>query len=199
MKPESEEVNQQLSEPVIDEDFVKPLCCCYYSLTKIDFFVFISIWDLVFGILNLFSDQRSQNIFSVLIIVCVVMSYISYRENKSIGNCMNKLYAIARLILVLIELVFTLGLGIMLLSALLMATNINSNLTPDLMIIAVVTIFLFTCPLLIIGIQWSLLLKRIVNEAAETLKSKVEPIKEGLPEDNVEEIEAADNTQVIEN
>ena len=184
MNSNLQEANQPLEESNKDEGLssINPWGCCCYSLTKREFFTFITIWDLVFLIIPLFLIPRSERFLSLIILLIISLSYVSYYRTNTLDNFMNKFYANGRLIFITLELFITVIFGIVHIKYAFSAyfKNVDKPMFHYIILFAI-PLFIMA-PLLILQLQWSFILKKITLVPKEIIKSKASSVKEDSEE-----------------
>ena len=141
------------------------MCCCYYNFTEEGFFKFIAIWDVVFGLLTLIDGTIWSRILSALLFIFALISLIMYCQNKNYSTGFHKCYAILRMIWVFIYLI-----GIIAILVLFGAALGHPSLTDEQKAFIIITLVIYAVivlPLTCISIQWSFLLKNVVNNLIE--------------------------------
>ena len=152
---------------------VSPMCCCYYGFTEESFFKFICIWDLVFGILSVIDGSIFSRVLSVLIFIFALISLIMYCQNKSYDTGFHKCYYILRIVWVFLYLI-----SIIVIFVLFGLALASGNLTNEQRVYVIVTLVVYAViitPLICISIQWSFLLKTVVQNAIENPSSGMPP------------------------
>ena len=154
-------------QPFKTEDSqVSPMCCCYYSFTEESFFKFLNIWDVVFFTVSIVSGNIEQKIISIITLVLAIISLVLYCKDGNYGSCLHKVYAIVRLVFVMIDLILIIAFGII---GILALTNASSEQEGYTVVLAYVIIsFAIMMPILLISINWSFLLKKVVYNKASS-------------------------------
>ena len=195
------ESDQLLKESNENVDRVYPCCSCYYSMSKKIFFLFLTIWDIVFSLISICSLRGSNILFSLIMIIIAVMSYSAYKTDNSFGHPINKTYANVRLFIVLFQLCIFLIIGFVLFFIILLSSNTSLGEDKILYITLGISYLFILVPLLAINVQWSLLFRKIILEAVQELEAKqfTKPKEEAAEKEEPIEMEEAVKKEDQEN
>ena len=159
-------INNHFSQPLKAEDRqVSPMCCCYYTFTERGFYKFINIWDLIFACLGLLGGKIPQIIMSVLFFIFVLICLIKFCNNGDYGTGFHKAYAIIRLVFVFLELIFIIIFSVLCIVTLSKLDSNHEAYGPVLTVL--ITYAAILLPITIVSIQWSFLLKNVINNKIE--------------------------------
>ena len=161
MNPPQNINNHYDNQPKTEEMQVSPMCCCYYNFTEESFYKFINIWDIVFTIFSCFSANIASIIINILMLILVVICLVKYNQNDKYDSSVHKAYAIIRIVFVFLELIVVLIFGVLALIALLNISSHDHRFSTIL--ISLIINLAILLPILLISIQWSFLLKNVIN------------------------------------
>ena len=151
---------------------VYPMCCCCYSITEKFFYSFINFFDLVFAVVLLVfkgttinEDKVTNSCYLTLYgiwFVLAVVSYVMYCSSASnYGTFIHKLYAIIRMGLAIVNLVF-ICMGVVIAIIALNHDNVDQQ-THGAIVAAILVTVLVNLPLGIVSVNWSCILSRVVH------------------------------------
>ena len=160
-------INNHFEQPLKSEDIqVSPMCCCYYNFTEESFYKFLNIWDIVFFIISIVTGNIEQMLITILSLVLAIIAFILYCKNGNYGSCLHKVYAIVRLVFIIIDLILIIAFGIMAIISLSKASS-HDNGYAVVLIYVIVNLGIFM-PILLVSINWSFILKRVVYNKASS-------------------------------
>ena len=158
---------------------VSPFCCCYYNFTEQSFYKFINIWDLVFVTLSLLSFNYIQLIIKTIYLIIVIIALVKFCGNGKYNTGIHKAYAIIRLIFVFLQVILTLVIAILYILAL-SHPGLTQHQHNALIINAAISLGI-VFPIFLVSIQWSFLLKKVVNSQIDSL---TQPMQPGVQQNN---------------
>ena len=150
---------------------VYPMCCCCYSISEKAFYSFVNFFDIFVAVVYLvyngatLKDHKIANscyltLYSIWFILSV-LSYFMYCSSKSnYGTFVHKLYAIIRMGLTILNLVF------LVLGVILVINGLNKNdeaHSSSEYVSAILLYVLLFLPLGLVSINWSCILSRVVH------------------------------------
>ena len=155
-------INNHFNTPLKAQDIqVSPMCCCYYNFTERGFYKFINIWDLVFCILTLLNFNLIKLILNVLFLIIVIIALVSFCNTNQYNTGIHKTYAIIRLIFVFLQLIYLIAFSVLFILAF-TSGQLNDH-EKTIVIVNLVINLAIVLPIVAVSIQWSFLLKRVVN------------------------------------
>ena len=149
------------------------LGCCCVNMNQKTFFQFVNMFDMIFLPITIIFADNITKVNSGIVLLFALISFITFQVTDNYGTIAQKIYAITKIISSICQLLFLIFLLVILILFMIEDGINNFKTVADFMLLGELILLL---PVSILSVQWSFLLRIIVQNKSNAEISQNNPL-----------------------